>query len=139
MSKPVKDFVNKEWAASAKEILTGSYQEMTSLFDRLLTLTSSHTQALCRQTARDRLEDATKRLTDGIKYGWAHGINGDQVRFTRPDNSPPNRRVGALLPLAIAAGTAIGKLQREKINRAHRHAEHAGQGVHPSHATHPSA
>lgn len=139
MSKTVKDLVNKEWASSAREILTGSSPDITSLFTKLCTLTLEHQQKLKSIAARDRFQLALKKLNDAIKYGWAHGFNGGQSRFTRPENNPATRRVGALLPLAVSAGEAIGKAQAEKINRAHRHADHAGQALQPNHVTHPAA
>lgn len=128
MSTTVKDLVNKEWASSAKEILTGNSQDITSLFTKLLTLTVEHEQKLKSQAARDRFRLALQYLNDGIKFGWAHGFNGSQSHFTRPAKNPPKRRVGALLPLAIAAGQAIGKAQSQKINRAHKNAESKGMG-----------
>src|SRR5262245_28535313 len=123
MKKTVKDLVNKEWASSAREILTGYAPDITTLFTRLCTLTLEHTQKLKRIAARERFELALQKLNDAIKFGWAHGFNESKCKFTRPANDMPNRRVGALLPLAAAAGETIGKAQAEKINRAHRNAE----------------
>lgn len=119
MRKPVKDIVTKEWAASAKIILTGNSQDITSLFTKLCTLTLEHQQKLKTLAARDRFDQALRALNDALKFGWAHGFNEHQCRFTRPENKPPNRRVNALLPLAVAAGNAIGKAQAAKVNRAH--------------------
>lgn len=133
MKKIVKDLVNKEWASSAREILTGSAPDITTLFTRLCTLTLEHQQKLKSAAARDRFELALHKVNDALKFGWAHGFNGSQCRFTRPQNKPPTRRVGALLPLAVAAGAAIGQAQAAKINRAHRNAESKGLGLQHSH------
>src|SRR5262245_28315433 len=119
MSKHVKDLVNKEWASSAREILTGSAPDITTLFTRLCTLTLEHQQKLKSIAARERFTLGLEKLNAAIKFGWAHGFNGSQARFTRPENKPPTRRVGALLPLAVAAGETIGKEQAARITRAH--------------------
>jgi hypothetical protein len=135
MRKTVKDLVTKEWASSAREILTGSAPDITSLFTRLCTMNLEHVQKLKTIAARDRFQLALVKLNDAIKYGWAHGFNGSQTRFTRPDNHPPNRRVGALLPLAVAAGKAVGEAQAAKINRAHKNADAKGLGLQHTHAS----
>lgn len=119
MRKPVKDLVNKEWAAKARVILTGNSPDTSTLFTKLSTITLEEQQKLKSDAARDRFTQALHKLRDGLNFGWAHGFNASQARFTRPENKPPNRRVGALLPLAIAAGEAIGKAQAAKVNRAH--------------------
>lgn len=119
MSKPVKDLVSKAWASSAKEILTGNSPDICTLYTRLSTMSLEHEQNLKSIAARDRLKLALDILNYGIKFGWAHGFNASQSRFTRPAKKQPNRRVGALLPLAVAAGEAIGKAQAAKVNRAH--------------------
>lgn len=117
--KAVKDLVDKEWAAQAKQILTGNPQDTTSLFTALHTITLAKTQALKSERARERFTLALQKLKDAIKFGWAHGINEQQSRFTRPEKNKPNRRVDALLPFAVAAGEAIGKAQAARIAKAH--------------------
>lgn len=135
MKHLVKDFVNKEWASSAREILTSSSQDITTLFTRLRTMTLEHEQKSKSVATRDRFRLALDKLNDALKFGWAHGFSGSQCRFTRPENKPPNRRVGALLPLAISAGEAIGKAQAEKINHAYKNADSKGLGNVHTHAT----
>lgn len=135
MSKPVKDLVSKLWAASASEILTRSSPDITTVFTRLLTMSLEHEQKLKSQAAVSRCRTALQYLNDGLKFGWAHGFNGTQTRFTRPAKKKPIRRVGALLPLAISLGETIGKAQAAKINNAHRNADSQGLGLHHEHAT----
>lgn len=118
MKQTVNDLVNKEWAKKAKVILEGCSPDTSTLLTKLHTITLEEQQKLKSDAARDRFTQALHKLRDGLNFGWAHGFNASQARFTRPENKPPNRRVGALLPLAIAAGEAIGKAQAEKVNRA---------------------
>lgn len=119
MRKPVKELVNKQWAKAAKELLTGNSPDSSTLITKLHTLTLEHQQSLKSQAARERFDLATRHLQDAVKFGWASGLNATQTRFTRSAKKPPIRRISALLPLAIAAGEAIGKAQAKAIERAH--------------------
>lgn len=133
--KPVNDFVSKLWARSAKEILTGYSPELHKIFTQLLTLRVEHQQGMKTTAARLRVEEATEMLIDALKFGWSHGLNAGQCRFTRPPKQKGHRRVGALLPLAIAAGERIGKDQAARISRAHPHAQTRPQALKHTHAT----
>ncbi len=94
-----------------------------------------HEQNLKSIAARDRLKLALSHLNDAIKFGWAHGFNASQCRFTRPAKKQPNRRIGALLPLAIAAGETIGKDQAAKIAKAHANGNEKGLGLNHTHVS----
>jgi hypothetical protein len=138
MKKTVNDLVNKQWAKSAREILTRSSQDITSIFDELLTMTEAEVQGLKSQAACDRFTQALTILRDGLNFGWAHGFNSSQARFTRPAKKQPNRRVGALLPLAVGAGEAIGKAQAAKIAKAHSQQANGNLALRHTHANRAS-
>lgn len=119
MSRPVKDSVDKLWAKDAREILTGCAPDITALFQRLRTMTSASIERYKTQAAKDRFQRALDSLREALNFGWAHGFNGEQTRFTRPAIKKGTRRVGVLIPLAVQAGIAIGKAQAKKIAAAH--------------------
>lgn len=139
MSKPVNDTVNKEWAAAAKVILTGNSPDITTLFTKLLKITQAEEEKLKSERSRDRFREAFQSLAAGLKYGWAHGISGGHAPFTRPAKQKTGRRVGALLPLAIAAGEAVGKAQAQRIGRAHGEPGTGSIKAHHAAATHAPA
>lgn len=119
MRKPVNDSVSKVWASSVKILLTGCSPDITTLFDRLLTLENREKQLLKTQVARQRLRDATQALVDSIKYGWQFGISNEEPKLAKRVKFEGSRRVSALIPVAIEAGTLIGACQLKKINGAH--------------------
>lgn len=135
--KPVNDIVDKVWASKAKEILTGNAPDITTVFTRLLTITLESKQSLKSQAARDRFDLACKALNDGLKYGWAFGVNEQQVRFKRPAQFEKSRRVRALLPLAVAAGEAVGKAQAARIVKAHGIPAPGSVPIRHTHTTRP--
>jgi hypothetical protein len=133
--KPVNDIVSKEWATSAKEILTKSAPDITTIFTRLLTMTVGEKGKLKTEAARERLDTATRMLNDAVKFGWAHGINTHQARFTRPKSNKGNRRIRALLSLAVSAGETVGNAQAKKINSAHGIPKPGTFSIQHTHAT----
>ena len=120
MKTPVNDIVSKSWANKARELLTGSYPDITSLFTGLLTLQNAECERLKSMSARERVEIATKALMDWIKYGWAFGMNGDPTFVPRrPQRIKGSRRLGVLCRLGSACGMGVGRKQAERIARAH--------------------
>lgn len=139
MSKPVKDLVDKRWATEAREILTGNSPDTTTLFEKLLTLTRFEQSLIKTTAARVRYDTALDALMAAVKFGWAHGINESQARYTRPRPRQPSRRVGALIPLAVEAGRAIGEAQAKRIARAHGIPKPGTFSLKHTHAPQPGA
>jgi hypothetical protein len=138
MRKKVNDLVNKTWAKDAHQILTGSAPDITTIYKRLLTITTAEQQNLKSAAARGRFSLALEELNAALKYGWAFGFNREKCCFTPPAKKQPNRRVAALIPLAVKLGETIGQAQAAKINRAHSNAHEKGLALRHTHATEAS-
>ena len=119
MKKHVKDLVNKEWASSARQILTSSAPDVSTLRTALLTITKDEAENVKTDAAQQRLRAGAAALMEGVSYGWAFGLAGKELPgFTKPVGTH-HRRIKALMPIAIEAGRQIGASQLAKINKAH--------------------
>lgn len=117
IGRPVTNVVTKWWARQVMRLLAKNYDNTTTLFIELRTVTHQECQVLKSEAAQLRVANALSVVAECVRYGWACAINGHQARFTRPRVPRSQRRLSPLIAPAIQAGFAIGLRQTAKAAR----------------------
>lgn len=122
MKEIVHNSVNKSWAREAKNILTGCYQDLSTIYTRLHTMTLEQQKKLKSTAAQHKLQSSCTTVIEGLKYGWHSGISGKKPGQGGGLGGVKERRLKLLLKLAIKTGAYTGTTQLKHLRE--RHANH---------------